>query len=218
MANEITLSVNGTKQVVSAAPETPLLFVLRNELKLTGPRLGCGMAQCGACSVLLDGEEVRACITPISYAVGKQVTTIEGLPAVWAAEKSLSPADAAKTLHPIQQAWIDEQVPQCGYCQSGMMIAAVELLAKNPNPSVVQIKDAFTNKPPSPHLCRTARCQGHEGLRGDCYDCKNRKFKRFPNCHEAHAARLRKNGRRSFRLALDSRRTFMPCRRKPHVA
>src|SRR5258708_1714009 len=154
MANEITLSVNGAKQVVSAAPEAPLLFVLRNELKLTGPRLGCGMAQCGACSVLLDGEEVRACITPISYAVGKQVTTIEGLPAVWAAEKSLSAADAAKTLHPIQQAWIDEQVPQCGYCQSGMMIAAVELLAKNPNPSVAQIKDAFTNKPPSPHLCR----------------------------------------------------------------
>jgi len=154
MANELTLSVNGAKQVVSAAPETPLLFVLRNELKLTGPRLGCGMAQCGACSVLLDGEEVRACITPISYAVGKQVTTIEGLPAVWAVEKSLNTADAAKTLHPIQQAWIDEQVPQCGYCQSGMMIAAVELLAKNPNPSVAQIKDAFTNKPPSPHLCR----------------------------------------------------------------
>jgi len=154
MANELTLSVNGAKQVVSAAPETPLLFVLRNELKLSGPRLGCGMAQCGACSVLLDGEEVRACITPISYAVGKQVTTIEGLPAVWAAEKSLSAADAANTLHPIQQAWIDEQVPQCGYCQSGMMIVAVQLLAKNPNPTVAQIKDAFTNTPPSPHLCR----------------------------------------------------------------
>src|SRR6266478_1746945 len=84
MPTELTLSVNGTKQVVSAAPETPLLFVLRNDLKLTGPRLGCGMAQCGACSVLLDGEEVRACITPVSEAVGKQVTTIEGLPAVWA--------------------------------------------------------------------------------------------------------------------------------------
>src|ERR1700716_476405 len=154
MANELSLSVNGTKQVVSAAPETPLLFVLRNELKLTGPRLGCGMAQCGACSVLRDGEEVRACITPISYAVGKQVTTIEGLPAVWAAEKSLSTADAAKTLHPIQQAWIDEQAPLCGPCQSGMRIAAVDLLAKNPNPSVAQIKDAFPNKPPSPHLCR----------------------------------------------------------------
>ena len=154
MASELTLTVNGAKQVVSAAPESPLIFVLRNELKLSGPRLGCGMAQCGSCSVLLDGEEIRTCITPVSYAVGKQVTTIEGLPAVWAAEKKLSPADAAKTLHPVQQAWIDEQVPQCGYCQSGMMIAAVELLAKNPNPTVAQIKDAFTNKPPSPHLCR----------------------------------------------------------------
>ena len=154
MASELTLSVNGINHVVSAMPDTPLLFVLRNDLNLTGPRLGCGMAQCGACSVLLDGEEVRACITPISYAVGKRVTTIEGLPAVWAAEKGLSPADASTTLHPVQQAWIDEQVPQCGYCQSGMMIAAVELLAKIPNPTVAQIKDAFTNKPPSPHLCR----------------------------------------------------------------
>ena len=154
MASELTLSVNGINHVVSAMPDTPLLFVLRNDLNLTGPRLGCGMAQCGACSVLLDGEEVRACITPISYAVGKRVTTIEGLPAVWAAEKGLSPADASTTLHPVQQARIDEQVPQCGYCQSGMMIAAVELLAKIPNPTVSQIKDAFTNKPPSPHLCR----------------------------------------------------------------
>ena len=154
MPSELTLSVNGGKQVVSVAPETPLLFVLRNDLKLTGPRLGCGMAQCGACSVLLDGEEIRACVTPVSYAVGKQVTTIEGLPATWAAAKGLHSTDAARTLHPVQQAWIDEQVPQCGYCQSGMMIAAVELLAKNPNPTVAQIKDAFTNKPPSPHLCR----------------------------------------------------------------
>ena len=154
MPNELTLSVNGAKQTVSVAPETPLLYVLRNELRLTGPRLGCGMAQCGACAVLLDGEEVRSCITPVSHAVGKRVTTIEGLPAVWAAQKGLNRADAAKTLHPVQQAWIDEQVPQCGYCQSGMMIAAVELLSKNPNPSVAQIKDAFTNKPPSPHLCR----------------------------------------------------------------
>ena len=154
MASDLTLSVNGAKQVVSAAPETPLLFVLRNDLKLSGPRLGCGIAQCGACSVLLDGEEIRSCITPVSYAVGKQVTTIEGLPAVWAAEKGLSAADAAKTLHPIQQAWIEEQVPQCGYCQSGMMISAMGLLAKNPNPTVAQVKDAFTNTPPSPHLCR----------------------------------------------------------------
>ena len=154
MPNELILSVNGAKQTVSVAPETLLLYVLRNELRLTGPRLGCGMAQCGACAVLLDGEEVRSCITPVSYAVGKRVTTIEGLPAVWGAQKGLNRADAAKTLHPVQQAWIDEQVPQCGYCQSGMMIAAVELLSKNPNPSVAQIKDAFTNKPPSPHLCR----------------------------------------------------------------
>jgi isoquinoline 1-oxidoreductase subunit alpha len=154
MASELSLSVNGAKQVVTAAPDTPLLFVLRNELKLTGPRLGCGIAQCGACAVLLDGEEVRACVTPVSYAVGKKVTTIEGLPEIWAAEKGLSAAEAAKTLHPVQQAWIDDQVPQCGYCQSGMMIAAVELLAKNKNPTVAQIKDAFTNKAPSPHLCR----------------------------------------------------------------
>jgi len=134
------------------------------------------MAQCGACSVLLDGEEVRACITPISYAVGKQVTTIEGLPAVWGAEKSLSPADAAKTLHPIQQAWIDEQV------------SAVRLLPQRDDdvppwnarqePQSVRCtnQDAFTNKPPVTaslplrHLLRhhrshTARCQGHEGLR-----------------------------------------------------
>ena len=144
MARELTrltLTVNGAQHAVSAAPQTPLLYVLRNELKLTSPRLGCGVAQCGACAVLVDGKEVRACIAPVSSVIGKQVTTIEGLA-------------TAGTLHPVQQAWIDEQVPQCGYCQSGMMIAAVELLSKNPNPSVAQIKDAFTNTPPSPHLCR----------------------------------------------------------------
>jgi len=154
MASELTLSVNGAKQVVSIAPDTPLLYVLRNELKLSGPRFGCGIAQCGACSVLVDGAEVRSCVAPVSSVVGKQVTTIEGLPEVWATQKGLSATDAAKTLHPVQQAWIDEQVPQCGYCQSGMIIVAVELLSKNPNPTVEQIKDAYTNKPPSPHLCR----------------------------------------------------------------
>jgi isoquinoline 1-oxidoreductase subunit alpha len=154
VANELTLSVNSVKQVVSVPAEMPLLFALRNHLKLKGPRMGCGMAQCGACAVLLNGEEIRSCVTPVSYAVGKEVTTIEGLPARWAREKGLSPANAAKTLHPVQQAWIEEQVPQCGYCQSGMMIAAVDLLARIPNPSIAQIKDAFTNKPPSPHLCR----------------------------------------------------------------
>ena len=154
MSDSLTLTVNGKKESIAADPDTPLLFVLRNELKLTGPRMGCGMAQCGACAVLLDGEEVRTCVTPVSYAVGRHVTTIEGLREVWATQKGLSAGEAAATLHPVQQAWIDEQVPQCGYCQSGMMIAAVQLLAKNPNPTVAQIKDAFTNTPPSPHLCR----------------------------------------------------------------
>ena len=150
----LTLLVNGVTERVSVAPATPLLFVLRNELKLTGPRLGCGMAQCGACAVLLEGKEVRACVTPVSFAAGKEVTTVEGLPALWAAQQGLSGADSTQTLHPVQQAWIDEQVPQCGYCQSGMMIAAVDLLRRNSDPTVGQIKDAFTNTPPSPHLCR----------------------------------------------------------------
>ncbi|HUO35505.1 MAG TPA: (2Fe-2S)-binding protein [Candidatus Acidoferrum sp.] len=154
MAEKLTLSVNGEERDVFVAPGTPLLYVLRNELELTGVRLGCGMAQCGACSVLIDGEETRSCITPVSDAIGKQVTTIEGLPQVWVAKKGLGAAEALKTLHPVQQAWIEEQVPQCGYCQSGMMITAVDLLSKNPNPTIAQIKDAFTNSGPSPHLCR----------------------------------------------------------------
>jgi aerobic-type carbon monoxide dehydrogenase small subunit (CoxS/CutS family) len=154
MPDPLTLTVNGSKQTLTVDPNTPLLFVLRNELKLTGPKMGCGMAQCGACAALLDGEEIRTCVTPVSYAVGKQLTTIEGLPAVWATQKGLGATEAATTLHPVQQAWIDEQVPQCGYCQSGMMIVAVQLLAKNPNPTIAQIKNAFTNTPPSPHLCR----------------------------------------------------------------
>jgi isoquinoline 1-oxidoreductase subunit alpha len=154
MGSELTLAVNGASHVLSVAPATPLLYVLRNELKLTGPRFGCGLAQCGACAVLVDGKEVRSCIAPVSSVVGKQVTTIEGLPVLWAAEKGLTAANPAELLHPVQQAWIDEQVPQCGYCQSGMMIAAVQLLARNRNPSVAEIKDAFTNTPPSPHLCR----------------------------------------------------------------
>ena len=153
MANELVLHVNGAARTVTAVSGTPLLYVLRNELKLRGPRLGCGMAQCGACAVLVDGKEARSCILPASAAVGKHVVTIEGLPDVWAEQKGLE-RDSRRTLHPVQQAWIDEQVPQCGYCQSGMMIAAVHLLARNPDPSVEEIKDAFTNTPPSPHLCR----------------------------------------------------------------
>jgi isoquinoline 1-oxidoreductase subunit alpha len=154
MPSETNLNVNGAQHAVSAAAETPLLYVLRNDLKLRGPHFGCGLAQCGACAVLVDGNEVRSCITPLSSVGDKAVITIEGLAAAWAAKKALTAEDAARTLHPVQQAWIDEQVPQCGYCQSGMMIAAVQLLAKNPNPSVAEIKDAFTNTPPSPHLCR----------------------------------------------------------------
>ena len=152
MPSQFTFTANGEQHVVSAAAETPLLYVLRNDLKLRGPHFGCGLAQCGACAVLVDGKEVRSCVTPVSSVAGKPVITIEGLAAAWAAQKGLSAASG--TLHPVQQAWIDEQVPQCGYCQSGMMIAAVQLLAKNPNPTVAEIKDFFTNTPPSPHLCR----------------------------------------------------------------
>jgi isoquinoline 1-oxidoreductase subunit alpha len=152
VADQLNLTVNGTLHTVSATPETALLYVLRNEMHLTGPRFGCGLAQCGACAVLVDGKEMRSCITPVAAVTGKQVTTIEGLPGLWAAaqQNSVKPG----TLHPVQQAWIDEQVPQCGYCQSGMMIAAVNLLRSNPDPTVEQIKDSFTNTPPSPHLCR----------------------------------------------------------------
>jgi len=148
MAADLTLVVNGESHAVNVAPDTPLLYILRNELKLSGPRFGCGIAQCGACAVLLEGEEIRSCITPVSSVSGKKITTIEGLPELWADQH------AGTALHPVQQAWIDEQVPQCGYCQSGMMIAAVDLLSKNPSPGIAEIKDAFTNKAPSPHLCR----------------------------------------------------------------
>ena len=153
MANELIVNVNGVAKSITAPQSTPLLYVLRNELKLRGPRLGCGMAQCGACAVLVDGQEVRSCVMPVSAVAGKRVVTIEGLPDLWAEQKGLDHS-AKRVLHPVQQAWIDEQVPQCGYCQSGMLIAAVQLLARNPDPSVAEIKDAFTNTPPSPHLCR----------------------------------------------------------------
>ena len=153
MASELILHVNGADRPVSTDPATPLLYVLRNELRLRGPRLGCGMAQCGACAVLVDGQEARSCILPVSAIAGKRVVTIEGLPDLWAEQKNLDRA-SGRLLHPVQQAWIDEQVPQCGYCQSGMMIAAVQLLARHPDPSVEEIKDTFTNTAPSPHLCR----------------------------------------------------------------
>jgi len=150
----VTITVNGKKREIQAPGDTPLLYVLRNELGLTSPQFGCGLAQCGICSVLLEGKEIRSCITPASAAVGKEVTTVEGLPSRWAAQKNLSGAEAEKTLHPVQQAWIAEQTPLCGFCQSGMMIKATELLEKTPSPSVPEIKAAFTTSGPSAHLCR----------------------------------------------------------------
>jgi isoquinoline 1-oxidoreductase alpha subunit len=149
-----TISVNGSRRDVQSPGDTPLLYVLRNELDVMSPQFGCGLAQCGACSVLLDGKEIRACITPTSSALGKEVTTIEGLPARWAKQKSLSATDAAKTLHPVQEAWIEEQTPLCGFCQNGMMIKATELLEKTATPSDAEIKAAFTTSGPSAHLCR----------------------------------------------------------------
>jgi isoquinoline 1-oxidoreductase alpha subunit len=149
-----TIIVNGVRREVQAPADTPLLYVLRNDLELSGPQFGCGLAQCGACSVLMDGKEVRSCITTLSAAAGKEVTTLEGLPARWAKQKGLSAADAEKTLHPVQQAWIEEQTPLCGFCQNGMMIKATELLERVATPTVAEIKEAFTTSGSSAHLCR----------------------------------------------------------------
>jgi aerobic-type carbon monoxide dehydrogenase small subunit (CoxS/CutS family) len=149
-----TIVVNGVSREVQAPADTPLLYVLRNDLELSGPQFGCGLAQCGACSVLLNGKEVRSCVTPLGASAGKDVTTLEGLPARWAKQKGLSEAEAARTLHPVQQAWIDEQTPLCGFCQNGMMIKATELLERVASPTVAEIKEAFTTSGTSPHLCR----------------------------------------------------------------
>jgi isoquinoline 1-oxidoreductase subunit alpha len=147
MASKLKIKVNGGVHDVAASPNTPLLYVLRNELRLNGPRFGCGLAQCGACSVLHEGKEIRSCITPVA-AVGKgAVTTLEGLPALWRGRsRTTSKTD---DLHPVQQAWIEEQVPQCGYCQNGMMIKATELLNKVKRPTEDQIKSHMNT-----HLCR----------------------------------------------------------------
>ncbi|MBV8867111.1 MAG: (2Fe-2S)-binding protein [Acidobacteriaceae bacterium] len=148
-----SILVNGVKREVQAANDTPLLYVLRNDIELSGPQFGCGLAQCGACSVLLNGKEVRSCITPLGAVSDKEVTTLEGLPARWAKQTGLTPEQAAKTLHPVQEAWIAEQTPQCGFCQNGMMIKATELLERVSSPTVADIKEAFTSGV-SPHLCR----------------------------------------------------------------
>ena len=150
----VSITVNGKPREVQSSADTPLLYVLRNELEVDSPQFGCGLAQCGACSVLLDGKEIRSCVTPLSLAANKEITTVEGLPARWAKQKSLPPAQAENVLHPVQEAWIEEQTPLCGFCQNGMMIKATELLENTPEPTTAQIKEAFTTSGPSPHLCR----------------------------------------------------------------
>lgn len=146
MASEIKIRVNEQVHSVEAAPDTPLLYVLSNELLLQGPRFGCGLAQCGSCSVLLNGAEIRSCVTPVSAVRGKSVTTLEGLPAWYARQKKLA---KVPSLHPVQQAFIDEQAVQCGYCFNGMIIQAAELLSQTPQPTEAQIRTAMNG-----HLCR----------------------------------------------------------------
>ena len=126
----ITLRVNGASREVDVEPSTPLLYVLRNDLNLQGPRFGCGLAQCGACTVIVDGVAIRSCITPVSGVAKGEITTLEGL------------AKNGK-LHPLQQAWIEEQVPQCGYCQNGQIMTAKAMLDKNPHPTDAQIREGM---------------------------------------------------------------------------
>jgi aerobic-type carbon monoxide dehydrogenase small subunit (CoxS/CutS family) len=140
------LIVNQRIEEVDAAPDTPLLYVLMNELSLQGPRFGCGLAQCGACSVLVDGVETRSCVTPLLRLEGKSITTLEGLPAWYAGQRKLA---APPALHPIQQAVIDEQALQCGYCYNGQMVKAAELLSKNSAPTDAEIRTAMNG-----HICR----------------------------------------------------------------
>ena len=128
----ITLTVNGTEHLLDVEPDMPLLWALRETLGLTGTKFGCGIAACGACTVHLDGRPVRTCTLPIAAAVGKRVTTIEGL-----AQNG--------TLHAVQQVWVDAQVPQCGYCQSGIIMAVAGLLAQTPNPTDDEIDASLTN-------------------------------------------------------------------------
>ena len=128
----ITLNVNGAARTIDVEPDTPLLWVIRDTLGLTGTKFGCGIAECGACTVLVDGKAVRSCMTPLAAVEGAAVTTIEGLS---------RPGER----HPVQQAWIDHQVPQCGYCQSGMIMAVATLISDHPNPTDAQIDATITN-------------------------------------------------------------------------
>ena len=127
----IQLNINGSAHKVEVEPEMPLLWVLRDVLGMTGTKYGCGIAQCGSCTVHLDGNPVRSCVIPVSAVTGKRITTIEGL--------------SRDGSHPVQKAWIEHEVPQCGYCQSGQIMAVAALLAKNPNPSDADIDRELTN-------------------------------------------------------------------------
>jgi aerobic-type carbon monoxide dehydrogenase small subunit (CoxS/CutS family) len=133
--SRIILKVNGGTHTVDVDPSTPLLYVLRNDLDLHGPKFGCGLGQCGACTVIINNVATRSCVTPVST-VRSEVTTLEGLA-------------AGGTLHPVQQAWIDEQVPQCGFCQNGQIMTAKALLDRNPHPTDQQIREAMART-----LCR----------------------------------------------------------------
>jgi isoquinoline 1-oxidoreductase subunit alpha len=136
----VKLQVNGKEHAVDVSPDTPLLWVLRETLGLTGTKFGCGMALCGACTVHLDGEAVRSCVTPVARAAGKKVTTIEGL--------------APDLAGPLQQAWVAEDVPQCGYCQSGQIMAAAVLLRENPRPTDADVDDCMAG-----NVCRCGTYQ-----------------------------------------------------------
>ncbi len=132
----VTLLVNGVSRTLDVDPDTPLLYVLRNDLELHGPRFGCGLAQCGACTVLMDGSPIRSCVTPVSIAERRKITTLEGLGSV-------------ARPHPVQKAFIEEQAVQCGYCINGMIMTAKALLDRNPNPTDQEIKQALAG-----NLCR----------------------------------------------------------------
>jgi aerobic-type carbon monoxide dehydrogenase small subunit (CoxS/CutS family) len=132
----VALTLNGRPATIDADPDMPLLWALRDIAGLKGTKYGCGIAQCGACTVLLDGEAVRSCVTPLDAAAGRRVTTIEGL-------------GTKEALHPLQEAWLDQQVPQCGFCQAGQLMAAAALLAQTPDPTDAQIDEAMAG-----NLCR----------------------------------------------------------------
>ena len=133
---KISLRINGKNQTIDAEPDMPLLYALRNDLQLNGAKFGCGLAQCGACTVIMDGNAIRSCVTPVSAAQNKSVTTLEGL-------------GTTKKMHKIQQAFVDEQAVQCGYCINGMIMSTKALLDKNPKPTDGQIKEALAG-----NLCR----------------------------------------------------------------